>query len=166
MILFFFFFFFFFTKIRLCSASVEPVNLIVCLLHYFQRRTKYIYLKLCSIVKNVKKNSSHLLLPKGGRGGGILGQILRILFVSIFRYFISWESFNIFSWHFVQFSWYNLDGHYTQTMFPMYIFFLVSIQYFLMKFCTGALGITLIITSTKKFFWHYFPLFRSSFGVF
>ena len=33
----------------------------------------------------------------------------------------------------------------------MYIFFLVSIQYFLMKFCTGALGMTLIITRTKIF---------------
>ena len=30
----------------------------------------------------------------------------------------------------------------------MYFFFLISVQYFVMKLCTGVLGITLIITNT------------------
>ena len=34
----------------------------------------------------------------------------------------------------------------------MYIFFLISVQYCVMRFCTGVLGITLIITNTRKLF--------------
>ena len=34
----------------------------------------------------------------------------------------------------------------------MLLFFLTIIQYYLMKFCTRVLGVTLIITSTKNFF--------------
>ena len=54
--------FFFPTKIRICSTSVEPVNLFVCCFLYFLTRTEYIYLKLywdllgiSLIVKNARK---------------------------------------------------------------------------------------------------------------
>ena len=39
------------------------------------------------------------------------------------------------------------------------------VQYFVTKFCSGVLGITLTIVNTK-FFWHNVPLLRGHFGVF
>ena len=74
--------------------------------------------------------------------------------------------------------WYKIGGQYIQTMAPvcwrpywgyfgglfwdMYLFFLIYVQYFVVKFCSGVLGINLIITNTV-FFWNHVPIFRGSF---
>ena len=74
--------------------------------------------------------------------------------------------------------WYKIGGQYIQTMAPvcwrpywgyfgglfwdMYLFFLIYVQYFVVKFCSGVLGINLIITNTA-FFWNHVPIFRGSF---
>ena len=43
-------------------------------------------------------------------------------------------------------------GVFRDLFLHMYIFFLISVQYCVMKFCTGVLGITLVITNTRKIF--------------
>ena len=95
-------------------------------------------------------------------------------------------------------SWYNIGGQYTQTMAPvslapffgvfwglfwhMHLFFFISVQYFVMKFCTGVLDITLIITNTFSdimspssrghfrvfwgLFWHITSTFWEPFNMF
>ena len=101
--------------------------------------------------------------PSWGALGGIFGLILGNVCLML-------HNCSIFPHEVLQrCSWYNPDGHYAQKLFTsclfsagsyfgvfwdlflnMYIFFQISVQYFLMKFCTGVLGITLIITNTKK----------------
>ena len=81
-----------------------------------------------------------------------------------------WEPFNILSWNFVQtflvfllrvaalfFSiswscWGALGGIFGLIWTRLFIWYFITIQFFLMKIFTGVLGITLIITNTKTFF--------------
>ena len=48
----------------------------------------------------------------------------------------------------------------------MYIFFLVSVQYFVIKLCTGVLSITLIVTNNKIFLTSCPALQRVHFGTY
>ena len=48
----------------------------------------------------------------------------------------------------------------------MYIFFLISVQYFVIKLCTGVLSITLIVTNTKTFLTSCPALQRVHFGTY
>ena len=48
----------------------------------------------------------------------------------------------------------------------MYIFFLISVQYFVIKLCTGVLSITLIVTNTKIFLTSCPALQRVHFGTY
>ena len=101
--------------------------------------------------------------------------------LSVFHVTLFLENHSIF-FHEILYScsWYNIGGQYTQTMVPvslgpffgyfgglfwhMYLFFFISVQYFVMKFCTGVLDITLIITNT--FFDIMFPSSGGHFRVF
>ena len=48
----------------------------------------------------------------------------------------------------------------------MYLFFLISVQYFLMKLCTGVLGITLMVTTLKTNFTSWLSSAGGHLGVF
>ena len=121
-------------------------------------------------------------MPKKDREILVWGKFYPFLFPSILCYFISWESFNIFSWNFVQLynigiilvvnNWWSsapdllgaILEYFGGLFWHMYLFFLISVQYFVIQFCSGGLEITLIATNT--FFKMMFPSSGGHFRLF
>ena len=117
--------------------------------------------------------------PKKGRGSFVWVNFTHFC-LSVFYVNLFLENHSIVS-HEILYScpWYKIGGQYIQTMAPvcwgpywgyfgglfwgMYLLFLIYVQYFVVKFCSGVLGINLIITNTVFFFWNHVPIFSGSF---
>ena len=127
--------------------------------------------KFCTDVLDVPfERHCTIFFPYRDPAGEPQGSIFRLILGNVY---LILHNCSIFS-HEIQCrcSCYNPDGDYTQKTFyimPFHLlggilgyfgtyfcictyFFQISVQHFLMKFCTGVLGITLIITNTKIFF--------------
>ena len=102
------------------------------------------------------------------------------MFLYFFRtvqYFIMRLCIDVLDWHYtVTFNtlfiffhiispsaWGHLE-YFLETFWPMFLHFLRTIQCFLMKFCTYVLGVTVMVTTPKNFFFLYPPLLGSISG--